>query len=93
MDGGYPFAGLVMDPAGNLYGTTFFGGGTGCEGGCGTVFELTAGGAETILHRFTGRADGGYPRAALVQDAAGKLYGTAEIGGASGAGAVFRLNP
>ena len=93
MDGGYPFAGLVMDPAGNLYGTTFFGGGTGCEGGCGTVFELIAGGAGTILHSFTGRADGGYPRAALVQDAAGKLYGTAEIGGASGAGAVFRLKP
>lgn len=57
------------------------------------MFELTARGAESILHSFTGRADGGYPRAALVLDRTGNLYGTAEIGGASGAGAVFRLRP
>jgi uncharacterized repeat protein (TIGR03803 family) len=93
LDGANPFAGLATDGAGNLYGTTFFGGGTFCESGCGTVFELTANGSEKILHRFTGRMDGGYPRAALVRDTAGNLYGTAEIGGASGAGVVFELNP
>ena len=90
-DGWFPFAGVVMDSAGSLYGTTFSGGGTGCEGGCGTVFQLSASGEETILDRFTGRSDGGYPRASLILDTAGNLYGTAEIGGASGAGAVFAL--
>jgi uncharacterized repeat protein (TIGR03803 family) len=92
LDGVYPFAGVVMDSAGNLYGTTFSGGGAGlCESGCGTAFELSAGGAETILHSFTGQSDGGYPRAARVLDAAGNLYGTAEIGGALGYGDVFTL--
>jgi uncharacterized repeat protein (TIGR03803 family) len=91
-DGIYPFAGVVMDSAGNLYGTTFSGGGEGlCEDGCGTVFELSADGSETILHSFTGHSDGGYPRAALILDAAGNLYGTAEIGGALGYGDVFML--
>jgi len=93
-DGTYPFAGVVIDSAGNLYGTTFSGGGAGlCEGGCGTVFELSASGIETILHSFTGHSDGGYPRAALILDATGNLYGTAEIGGVLGYGDVFALKP
>jgi uncharacterized repeat protein (TIGR03803 family) len=93
-DGLNPLAGVVMDRLGNLYGTTFFGGSTGCESGCGTVFVLSRSGVETILHSFTGHWDGGNPRAALIRDpATGTLYGTAEIGGSFGAGAVFRLLP
>jgi uncharacterized repeat protein (TIGR03803 family) len=80
-DGAGP-AGLVRDKAGNLYGTT----GSGGAYGYGTVFELMprAGGGwtEKVLHsfNFNGR-DGIYPTAGVVQDAAGNLYGTTELGG------------
>ena len=92
-DGAYPTASLIFDPAGNLYGTTNYGGvaicpqylGWGVEPGCGTVFKLTpnSGGTwtETVLHRFTGHQDGGWPLASLILDAAGTLYGTASVGG------------
>ena len=97
-DGENPMAGLVRDPAGNLYGTTYQGGNKGnCYGGffysgCGTVFEISPSGLETQLHIFTGR-DGEYPVFnSLVRDKAGKLYGTAG-GGASGRGVVFKLTP
>ncbi len=88
--GGNPWAGLIADRAGNLYGTTPEGGGTGCPGGCGTVFKLGANGKFTVLHRFTGAADGGWPWGGLVLDRAGNLYGTAEIGG-RGDGTVFKI--
>jgi uncharacterized repeat protein (TIGR03803 family) len=86
-----------MDASGNLYGTTFSGG----KNYNGTVFELspTSGGSwvETILHRFTGGADGGKPYAGLVMDQQGNLYGTAGDGGLqdcpTGCGTVFRLSP
>ncbi len=91
-DGSYPYAGLIFDAAGNLYGTTEFGGG----GGYGTVFKLTpnADGSwtESVLHWFHGR-DGSYPRAGLTFDAAGNLYGTTSGGGAFGYGAAFKLTP
>jgi len=93
-DGEYPFADLIRDAAGSLYGTTW-GGGTSraCYGGgCGTVFKLDATGKETVLYSFTGGADGANPTAGLVQDAAGNLYGTTEIGGSSGQGVVFKLD-
>lgn len=85
-DGAYPVAGLIQDAAGNLYGTTELGGITagacaniaGFNGlnGCGTVFKLDPSGAETVLYRFTGGADGQGPTAGLVRDAAGNLYGS-----------------
>jgi uncharacterized repeat protein (TIGR03803 family) len=101
-DGQGPWGGLVLDPAGNLYGTTAFGGGYGsCKGYlhsyCGTVFELQPPGAkggkwkENVLYRFEGGSDGGNPFASLIIDAAGNLYGTTEIGGAYGRGTVFKL--
>jgi len=98
-DGAFPVAGVVIDSAGNLYGTTASGGLTGgrCSTtGCGTVFKLDASGNETILYRFTGLEDGGFPQADLVRDAVGNLYGTAAGGGSlgmgNGNGVVFKLD-
>jgi uncharacterized repeat protein (TIGR03803 family) len=88
---------LVRDSAGNLYGTTLAGGNLAC--GCGVVFKLDTTGKETVLHRFTGGADGAYPEAGLVRDAAGGLYGTTyaggdlACGGSGGCGVVFKLTP
>jgi uncharacterized repeat protein (TIGR03803 family) len=90
MDGYSPLAGLVLDRKGNLYGTTFSGGGSGCGGGCGTVFKLAPDGTETVLHRFDD-SDGANPRGGLVFDAKGNLYGTTTGGGAYGGGTVFKL--
>ena len=91
-DGANPVASLIRDAAGNLYGTTAQGGdqssacnfeqGTGGNGTCGVVFKLSPTGTETVLHSFTGGADGGNPVAGLVRDAAGNLYGTTQNGGA-----------
>ncbi|HEX4079032.1 MAG TPA: choice-of-anchor tandem repeat GloVer-containing protein [Rhizomicrobium sp.] len=101
-DGAYPFAGLVLDVAGNLYGTTDSGvTGNECVAGstCGTVFELASVDgqwAETVLHSFEG-SDGATPTANVIFDAAGNLYGTAYLGGSNacsmGCGAVFELKP
>ena len=83
-DGEEPIAGpLVRDAAGNLYGTTYFGGAyRNCNGdGCGVVFKLDTTLKETVLHNFTGGADGAFPWAGLTMDSAGNLYGVAEAGG------------
>ena len=98
-DGSGPYAGVIPDDSGNLYGTTQYGGAYGY----GTVFELSrkANGRwnETVLHNFNlDGHDGAVPYASLVRDAAGNLYGTTNLGGASttncggiGCGTVFRL--
>ena len=96
-DGVNPQAGLILDAAGSLYGTTVQGGtGSSCPNGCGTIFELTpaAGGTwtEKVLHNFDG-TDGYQPYADLIFDAAGNLYGTTEAGGTYSAGTVFELTP
>jgi uncharacterized repeat protein (TIGR03803 family) len=95
-DGVYPGAGLIRDEAGNLYGTTFFGGDFSCSqdpgGGCGVVFKLDRTGKETVLHNFTGEADGAFPLAALIRDEKGNLYGTTTGGGPSNQGTVFKLD-
>ena len=96
-DGARPYAGLVLDEStGKLYGTTAIGGAYNW----GTVFELSppvkkhGGWRETILHTFTGGADGASPFAGLVRDPqTGDLYGTAEQGGTHGYGVVFKLTP
>jgi uncharacterized repeat protein (TIGR03803 family) len=92
-DGTTPLAGLLRDEAGNLYGTTQQGGDSSCNVvGCGVVFKLDTSGIETLLHRFTGGADGANPHGNLTRDAAGNLYGTTQYGGASGNGTVFKLD-
>jgi uncharacterized repeat protein (TIGR03803 family) len=77
-DGGTPAAGLIRDADGNLYGTTENAG----TSGWGVVFKLDTTGKETVLHSFTGGADGATPRASLILDSAGNLYGTTYQGGA-----------
>jgi len=91
-DGGDPIGGLIMDPQGNLYGTTAEGGNPACPHGCGTVFKLDPAGHETVLYSFAGM-DGEYPRASLLRDAQGNLYGTTASGGAAGWGTVFKVDP
>jgi len=99
-DGGQPTASLVFDTAGNLYGTTGFGGNGNCNLGCGTAFQLTPGSGgwtQTVLYTFTGGSDGREPYARLLFDAAGNLYGTTLLGGnigsacSTGCGTVFKL--
>jgi uncharacterized repeat protein (TIGR03803 family) len=93
-DGAFPVAGVVLDAAGNLYGTTQYGGLTGCSSsGCGVVYKLDPTGKETVLHSFTGGADGAGPMADVILDASGNLYGTTEVGGAANNGVVFKLDP
>jgi uncharacterized repeat protein (TIGR03803 family) len=91
-DGGYPFAGLVRDAAGNLYGTAPSGGNPACEDGCGVVYKVDTTGQETVLYSFTGEPDGLAPFSALIRDALGNLYGTTVGGGAFGRGIVFKLD-
>jgi uncharacterized repeat protein (TIGR03803 family) len=102
-DGNTPLGGLLMDAAGNLYGTTKYGGShEGCPGKwqCGTVFKLDTNGVETVLYDFTG-PDGANPTSNLIMDAKGNLYGTTEFGGDTsncagisyaGCGVVFKLS-
>jgi len=88
---------LILDSAGNLYGTTATGGDLSCSFafsvGCGVVFKLDQTGKETVLYAFTGGTDGGRPEEGLVRDAAGNLYGTAQLGGSDGCGVVFKVDP
>jgi uncharacterized repeat protein (TIGR03803 family) len=87
-DGQEPYAGVMVDSAGNVYGTTQ----TGGANGLGTVFKITAAGTETILHSFGASAvDGQTPRAGVIMDSAGNLYGTTSKGGANQIGTVFRI--
>ncbi len=95
-DGTDPYAGLLLDKQGNLFGVTAEGGGTGCYGnGCGVVFELKNVGTaytESVLHAFGG-TDGSAPDAALVFGKHGGLYGTTSSGGLYREGTVFAMNP
>jgi uncharacterized repeat protein (TIGR03803 family) len=101
-DGYEPGAVVVMDSAGNLYGSTVAGGGTGCSPnpGCGIIYKITSSGQETVLYRFTGGAGGWVPDSTLMLDSAGDLYGTAAYGGSYtnlvcqpyGCGIVFKLD-
>jgi uncharacterized repeat protein (TIGR03803 family) len=86
-DGANPFADLIMDAQGNLYGTTVSGG-----AGYGVVFEVSQG-QQTVLYTFKGGTDGAWPEAGLIMDKQGNLYGTTYGGGASGYGTVFKLPP
>jgi uncharacterized repeat protein (TIGR03803 family) len=105
-DGELPASSMIMDQAGNFYGTTTTGGSsTNCAGGCGTVFEFSpspSGWKETILYSFQGSPnDGSDPATSLIFDDAGNLYGTTLEGGVvhcysnnkPSCGVVFELSP
>jgi uncharacterized repeat protein (TIGR03803 family) len=107
-DGDFPYAGLVRDKEGNLYGTTAGGGNSPSSPswcylpGCGVVFKIDPKGKETILYNFTGSTDGGeYSfESALILDEAGNLHGTTNFGGdlscyaaMGGCGVVFKVDP
>lgn len=90
-DGNHPGGGVILDSAGNLYGTTIAGG-----NGNGVVFKLSPQAAGnwkyTLLHTFVG-SDGSQPDANLTFGPDGELYGTTASGGAYGGGVVFQLTP
>jgi uncharacterized repeat protein (TIGR03803 family) len=98
-DGANPYASLIADQAGNLYGTTSAGGSSNCSAGCGTVFRLSPPvkpgrpWTETVLYRFQGGNDAAGPMAELIFDQAGNLYGTTLSGGGTNDGAVYQLAP
>lgn len=94
-DGANPYAGLIMDKKGNLYGTTQYGGANVCGGnGCGTVFRLSPSGAQTVLYSFGSQAgDGVFPQGDLISDKTGNLYGTTSTGSPNSNGTVFKLTP
>ena len=104
-DGYYPFGGLVQGGDGAFYGTTSYGGNTGCgSSGCGTIFKITAAGKLTTLYRFCSQAnctDGVSPASGLVHGSDGNFYGTTLAGGLEdncvvnnlGCGTIFKITP
>ena len=96
VDGSKPFGPLIRDANGNLYGVATQGGDLSCpespQAGCGTVFKLAKDGVFTVLHTFTGGADGAVPQPGLILDAAGNLYGAAARGGLNEHGTVFKIS-
>jgi uncharacterized repeat protein (TIGR03803 family) len=88
-EGKSPYGPLLRDANGNLFGETLgFGKAT-----TGSVFKVTPGGIESVLHWFGGRKDGTFPNPGLVMDAQGNIYGTTSGGGGHEGGSVFELNP
>ena len=90
-DGGVCYSGVIMDSAGNLYGTNIVGG----VDGVGTAYELSptsnADWQETVLHSFSGGHDGAMPFAGVILDQSGNLYGTTQGGGTAGVGVAYEL--
>jgi uncharacterized repeat protein (TIGR03803 family) len=99
-DGDLPLGTLVLDPAGNLFGVTFYGGNPSSGSGYGTVFEVNSSGQESVFYSFTAPPDGSNPNGSLVRDSAGNLYGTTTYGGSGscnngflpGCGIVFKVD-
>lgn len=86
----FPTSSLLLDQAGNLYGTAQEGGESGSTAG--TVFEIRASGEKTVICSFHGE-NGAGPTGGLIMDAAGALYGTTAYGGPFSGGTVFKLMP
>ncbi len=88
-DGEYPYASLLMDANGNLYGTAAGGG----SSGYGVVFKVDTSGNETLLYSFAGgTTDGCYTHNGLIEDKSGNLYGLTDLCGSSNNGTIFKLN-
>jgi uncharacterized repeat protein (TIGR03803 family) len=98
-DGANPLATPVIDPAGNLYGTTYYGGtnvnctAAGKTYSCGTVYELSSAGVYGVIHDFSSVSDGYFPVAGITPDSSGNLYGQTTYGGIYGGGLLFELSP
>ena len=99
-DGGYPLSGLILDSQGNIYGSASEGGSKACDGGCGTVFELSPNGSGwdfTDIYSFSG-TDGESPHGILF-DGTGNMFGVSLYGGDPncdspyGCGVLFKLVP
>jgi uncharacterized repeat protein (TIGR03803 family) len=94
-DGAYPAAVLFAGSDGTLYGTTEYGGTGACTDsqgvGCGTVFQISEAGVESVLYSFQGGSDGWVPNSGVIQASNGDLYGTTNSGGLYGGGIVFHL--
>jgi uncharacterized repeat protein (TIGR03803 family) len=91
-DGGKPAAGVILDDAGNLYGTTQIGG----TNGFGSVFQLAPAGSSWLqdtVYSFQNGSDGANPASGLIFDPSGSLYGTATSKGQGGGGTAFKLTP
>jgi len=87
-DGGQPYAGVIRDSTGNIYGTA----GSGGTAGYGVVYKLDASANYTVLYSFTGRADGGGPWGVVSRDLAGNLYGTTSYAINGGSRVVYKLD-
>ncbi len=85
----YPLQSLLLTSSGNFYGTNIVGG----SGGYGTVYELTPAGTFTVIHAFTGGADGAYPTGELIEARNGVIYGVTTEGGSNKSGTVFQIAP
>lgn len=92
-DGAYPASSVILDAAGNIYGTARQGGYSNCQDfGCGLVFKLTPDHRFTALHIFRDAPDGSFPGGGLILDGLGNLYGTTSYGGL-GYGVIYRIDP
>jgi uncharacterized repeat protein (TIGR03803 family) len=94
-DATQPLGTVVFDKNGNMYGAAVHGARSGCNGGCGAIYQLhpnSGNWTETVLHRFTGGVDGGSPYGTPVLTTTG-LFGIASVGGAHNYGVVFELTP
>ncbi|MFZ0313832.1 MAG: choice-of-anchor tandem repeat GloVer-containing protein [Candidatus Korobacteraceae bacterium] len=101
-DAGVPGSGVIFDSAGNMYGTTEYGGSGICYNsihlnyGCGAVYKVAPSGGgwtETVIYSFQGGNDGQTPSGGLSFDSAGNLYGATAQGGSSGDGTIYELSP
>ena len=94
-DGGEPYKGVTLDAAGNLYGTAVTGGSGSCEGGCGVTYKLTKSGTtwtQSVIHAFTGGADGSGPGARVAVDNGVRLRNHSDWWG-RWVGTIYALHP
>jgi uncharacterized repeat protein (TIGR03803 family) len=100
-DANLPLGNLVLDADGNLYGATFYGGGSAGSAGPGTIFEINSSGAESLFYVFGPRANGTNPNGSFLRDSAGNFIGATTYGGGGscnngflpGCGVIYKVDP